>query len=94
MANCLTCEQSVIFMVFLAITSTGLADAFRAASAEDAVWCGSDAIAEADPLSAFPPSLSRFIYALGDRVLIADALRTVEEHHPGQTIWVEAVRSA
>jgi hypothetical protein len=93
MANCLTSEQAVILMVFLAITSTGLADALRAASAEDSVWCGSDAITEADPLSTTRPNLSRFIYALGDRVLIADALGTLEEHHPGQTIWVEAVRS-
>jgi hypothetical protein len=39
------------------------------------------------------PSVSRFIYALGDREMIADAVGTVEEHHPGQTIWIEAASS-
>jgi hypothetical protein len=35
-------------MVFLAITPAGLANALRAAKTDDAVWCGSDAITEAD----------------------------------------------
>ena len=35
-------------MVYLAVTSSGLKDALRAANASDAVWCGSDAISESD----------------------------------------------
>lgn len=77
-------------MVYLAITPVGLADALRAAKAHDAVWCGSDAITEADYAKLAHPNLSRFIYELGDRKLIADAVSTIEEHHPAQTIWVEA----
>lgn len=77
-------------MVFLAITPVGLADALRAAKADDAIWCGSDAITEADYAKLEHPNLSRFIYELGDRELIADAIGTIEEHHPAQTIWVEA----
>lgn len=80
-------------MVFLAITSAGLADALRAARTDDAVWCGSEAITEADYATLKQPNLSRFIYELGDRRLIDDAVDTIEEHHPGQTIWVEAVSS-
>ena len=80
-------------MVFLAITSTGLAEALRAAKADDTVWCGSDAITEADFARLKHPNLSRFIYELGDRDLIADAIVTIEEHHPGQSIWVEAASS-
>lgn len=80
-------------MVFLAITPTGLAEALRAAKADDAVWCGTDAITEADYAMLKHPNVSRFIYALGDREMITDAVGTVEEHHPGQTIWIEAASS-
>ncbi|WP_279211695.1 hypothetical protein [Delftia acidovorans] len=77
-------------MVFLAITSTGLAQALRAATENDAIWCGSDAISVADYAARQWSNLSRFAYSLEDRVLIDDAVSTIEEHHPGQTIWVEA----
>ena len=80
-------------MVFLAITPAGLTDALRAARADDAIWCGSDAITEADYARLKHPNLSRFIYELGDRRLIDDAIGTIEEHHPAQTIWVEAAPS-
>ena len=76
-------------MIFLAITSTGLAQALRAAAENDAIWCGSDAISEADYAARQWPNLSRFTESLEDRVLIDDAVSTIEEHHPGQTIWVE-----
>lgn len=79
-------------MVFVAITPVGLAEALRCAKPDDAIWCGSDAISEADFEALEQPNLSRFTYELGDRLLIDDALGTVEEHHPGQTIWVEADR--
>lgn len=77
-------------MVFLAITPAGLADVLRTAKADEAIWCGSDAIAEADYEALDRPNVSRFIYELGDRELIPDAIGTIEEHHPGQTVWVEA----
>ncbi|MDR3016060.1 hypothetical protein [Delftia acidovorans] len=77
-------------MIFLAITSTGLAQALSAATEKDAVWCGSDAISEADYAARQWPKLSRFTDSLEDRVLIDDAVSTIEEHHPGQTVWVEA----
>ena len=56
-------------------------------------WCGSGAITEADYATLKQPNLSRFIYDLGDRRLIDDAIGTIEEHHPGQTIWIEAASS-
>lgn len=77
-------------MIFLAITPTGLAQALRAATENDAIWSGSDAISEADYAARQWPNLSRFAYSLEDRVLIDDAVSTIEEHHPGQTVWVEA----
>jgi hypothetical protein len=80
-------------MVFLAITSTGLANALLIAKPDDAVWCGSDAITEDDYATQKHPNLSRFIYALGDRHKVNDAIGTIEDHHPGQVIWVEAAAS-
>jgi hypothetical protein len=41
-----------------------------------------------------PPHPSRFVYALtGSDALerIDDAVSTIEEHHPAQSVWVEAV---
>jgi hypothetical protein len=76
-------------MILLAITPNGLADALRTATADDTVWCGSDAITEADYASSNHSNLSRFIYALGDGLLINDALGTIEELHPSQSMWVD-----
>lgn len=79
-----------IHIVFLAITPAGLADALRTAKADEAIWCGSDAMTEADYKALDRPHVSRFTYELGDRELIPDAIGTIEEHHPGQTVCVEA----
>lgn len=81
-------------MIFLAITPSGLADALRAAGESDAIWCGSDAITEADYAMLKHANLSRFIYALADGRLISDAMDTIAEHHPGQNIWVESFSSS
>ena len=78
-------------MVYLAITPAGLAEALRAAPSASNVWCGADAISEkayeAIPVGDRP---TRFIYDLGDRFLLDDAVGTMREHHPGQGIWIEA----
>lgn len=81
-------------MIFLAITPAGLVDALRAAKVGDAVWCGSDAITESEYAILKRADLTRFSYALGDQTLIADAVRTIEEHHPGHTVWVETSAQA
>jgi len=77
-------------MVFLAITPAGLAYALRTAKPDEAIWCGGDAIAEADYQALDRPHVSRFNYELGNRDLLPDAIGTIKEHHPGQTVWVEA----
>ena len=77
-------------MVFVAVTPAGLAEALRKAASDDAVWCGSDAISEAEYAQISRPHLTRFNYSLADLELDDGAIATVEEHHPGQTIWVEA----
>lgn len=79
-------------MVFLAITSDGLARAIQIATVTgDAVWCGADAITASEYAQRKGPSLSRFNYDLqsGDASMMQDALQTIEEHHPGETVWIE-----
>ena len=81
-------------MIFLAITSIGLADAMRTAKPGDDVWCGSDAISEDDYAALPSPKPSRFIYSLigpDSAETIEGAIATIEEHHPGHTVWVERV---
>jgi hypothetical protein len=81
-------------MVLLAFTRRGLEDALRLAlTAECAVWCGSDASSEGDYANRGAACLSRFIYSLqgASCETLAQALSTIEEHHPGATIWVESV---
>ena len=84
-------------MVYLAITPQGLADALELSKANSAsVWCGSDAIGEAEYSDRHGTNLSRFIYPLSGqpRSVIERAMDTVSEHHPGETIWVESIVSS
>jgi len=79
-------------MVLLAITSAGLKDAMRLASEKNvSVWCGADAVPEAEYQAGSCPGVSRFIYPLqgAPANVLAGALDTIEEHHPGETVWVE-----
>ena len=78
-------------MVFVAVTAAGLAEALRQAASDDPIWCGSDAISEAEYARLKRPSLSRFNYSLEDLELADGAIATVAEHHPGHTMWIEAV---
>ena len=84
-------------MVFLAITTNGLNDLLRvAATIKASVWCGADTITEADYANHQHQNLSRFSYALGDRdeSILADAVQTINEHHPGEVIWIEGASVA
>lgn len=80
-------------MVFLAITSAGLAEALRLAGTDGlSVWCGADAISEADYLGQERGHLSRFDYALAGEShdVIQGAIETIKEHHPHETVWIES----
>ena len=81
-------------MVFLAITSKGLADATNAAAKTgEPVWCGADAISEEEFDASPLKNVTRFVYGLAgeNSSLVVDAVATIAEHHPGQSIWVEAI---
>ncbi len=53
-------------MVFVAVTQAGLGEALRRASSDDAIWCGSDTISEAEYAAMARPGLTRFNYSLAD----------------------------
>jgi hypothetical protein len=81
-------------MVFLAISKEGLAEALQLAGpVGGAVWCGSNAISEDEDRARADSNLSRFVYPIdgSDTAVMADAMQTIEEHHPGERIWVETL---
>lgn len=81
-------------MVFLAITPKGLADATNLTSKTgEAVWCGADALSEEQFDVSASKNVTRFVHSLKGESpsLIEDAVATIAEHHPGQSVWVEAV---
>ena len=82
-------------MIFLAITPNGLADALKAAGENDHVWCGRDAMPE-EQSEALKTKVSVFTYSFTDADADSDlqgAIWTMEDHHPGHTVWVERVPS-
>jgi hypothetical protein len=80
-------------MVYLAISQQGLAEALHAATLTGhAVWCGSDAISDAEYQTKKMKNVSRFMYPLqaAEPSELKGALATIAEHHPNETIWVES----
>ena len=84
-------------MVFLAVSATGLRQAIKLAETQSvSIWCGSDAIGDADYHALSGLDVSRFSYPLlGEpKDVLQDALDTIAEHHPNATIWVEQATTA
>jgi len=85
-------------MVYLALDRSSALEAIASAkSGGYSVWVGSDAISEQEHrrFGSEGVNLTRFIYPLNgvDASVVDEALATVEEHHPGETIWVQHVRN-
>lgn len=83
-------------MVYLAISPNGLKEALREAARSGAtVWCGADAVSEEDFDALEVQGLTRFDYQLADRdpLVLPGALDTIDLHHPGEVVWVEAAPS-
>ena len=79
-------------MVFLAITPKGLEEALKLAKPnDDAVWCTSDTITEKEFNDMEGVNLTRFNYsfAADEADSVNGAIETIQEHHPGETVWVE-----
>jgi hypothetical protein len=81
-------------MVFLAVTRAGF-DRLVAqlGKVPSPLWLGAGVLSEAEVerLREAGVDLSVFIYELGgpDSDRLDQAAETVEEHHPGQRLWVE-----
>lgn len=83
-------------MVLLAITPEGLQRALQLASdANLSIWCGSDAVSDADYSKLAGRNVSRFVYPLrgASTEALQDAVDTIAEHHPGEPVWVEHLTS-
>lgn len=79
-------------MVFLAITPSGLVEALLLAGGHSPVWCGADAITEAEFATRQGNNITRFVHSLagpGSADLVVEAVATIAEHHPGERVWVE-----
>jgi len=85
-------------MVYLALEPKAATEAIPlAADAGWFVWVGADAITqeEHERFLLAGAKVTRFSYPLANAAaeVIADALGTIEEHHPGEISWVQHVWS-
>ncbi|WP_431046653.1 hypothetical protein [Roseateles sp. L2-2] len=78
-------------MIYLAVTAAGLSRALEQAKDDDFIWCGSDAITHAEFAANAPRNVTRFVYSIAEPGRLDDALNTIEEHHPSETVWIEQV---
>ncbi|WP_338762494.1 hypothetical protein [Massilia sp. METH4] len=79
-------------MVYLALSQQGLRDILNASEAANApIWCSADALSEAEFEKLERGNVTRFTCSLADAdtATIQDVLATIEEHHPGERIWIE-----
>jgi len=80
-------------MVYLALTPQGLRDILDASEAvKTPIWCSADALSEAEFEKLERGNITRFTYSFADAdtATIQDALATIEEHHPGERVWIES----
>ena len=81
-------------MVYLALTPRGLQEILDAPeAAKFPVWCTANALSEAEFAKLERSNVTRLIYSLehADMATIRNALSAIEEHHPGERIWVESI---
>lgn len=80
-------------MIYLAISANGFREICKVASDIGAVvWCGCDAVTDADFAEQTDINISRFTYPLEGvtEAVLQRAIDTIREHHPGKSIWVES----
>lgn len=83
-------------MVYLVITREGLQQLLPTLTDETtAVWCSADALTPAEFERLARGNITRFDYSIAgaDNATVASAVQTIEEHHPGERVWIEAVFS-
>lgn len=81
-------------MVYFALTPQGLNEILATPEvAKVSVWCGTNALSEAEFAKLERSNVTRLTYSLAsaDKATIQRALSTIKEHHPGERIWIESV---
>lgn len=86
-------------MVYLALEPKAASEVIRlATSADCSVWVGSDAITEDEHKRRYSigAKVTRFAYPLAEATpeVVSEALAIIEEHHPGEIVWLQHVRRA
>jgi hypothetical protein len=80
-------------MVYFALTPQGLREILDASeAAKTPIWCSADALSEAEFDKLERGNITRFNYSFADadQATIQGALATIEEHHPGERVWIES----
>lgn len=79
-------------MVFFAMTRTAFESYMRLAEANAALWVGAGVLSaqELASLRGQGMTITDFDHAIApdDPAAVQDALDTIQEHHPGQVVWV------
>ena len=83
-------------MVYLALELKAASEVIRLATFPGwFIWVGADAITQDEHKRVYSKGVkvTRFAYPLEGATpeIVADALATIEEHHPGEIIWVQHV---
>lgn len=81
-------------MVYFALTQQGFRKILSDTDEAKAhVWCGADVLSEEEFEQLGRGNVTRFScsFANADKAALKDALSTIEEHHPGEVIWVEGI---
>ena len=81
-------------MVFLAITRKGF-ESYRSFShGTCALWVGAGVLSDSEliELRGTGVSVSNFNYTIdpGEAKVLASAIETIKEHHPGMVVWAES----
>lgn len=85
-----------ISVVYLVLTPQGLQEILNALDAvKTSIWCSADALSEREFDNLERGNVTRLHYSLADadKATMQDAIATIEEHHPGERVWIESVMS-
>jgi hypothetical protein len=84
-------------VVFLALSRESVLEAIALAKAGGHhVWVGADAMSQGEHSAQVEKGvkLTRFSFVLDGAAAIDDAVATIREHHPSETIWVQRSEDA
>jgi hypothetical protein len=80
-------------MPLLALTRAGVASFVQGGPKATCLWVGSDVLSEPEieKLQALNLEVSVFVHPVRTQDEIEDAIPTLREHHPNESVWIEAL---